>query len=139
VHLTGNGMLLGMHYPVTGSHQIQLSGPDRLLASEAVTVQQLAGKDPGNGLEPDMGMRSDPGSVAGNINRAGVIEKAPGAHSSPASLRQGAAHLHSAHVRRPAVHDLDISGRLTGNRHRISVEGCDGSAHGYDLLSGTWL
>jgi hypothetical protein len=134
VYRAGSEMFLGVHHPVTGSHQIEFLRPDRLLAPEAVAVKKFAGQHPGDRLEPDMGMRSNPDPAACTANGCGVIEEAPGADGSPASLGQGAPDLHVAHVGPPAFHDLEIGDRVSGSGHWISVEGCERSAHRDDLL-----
>jgi hypothetical protein len=134
VHEAGRGMFLGVHHSMTGSHEIQLLRPDRLLAPETVPVEQFAGKHPGDRLKPDMGMRSNPGPAAWSAKGSGVIEKTPGADSSPAPLGQSAPYRQRADVGQPACHDLETADRVTGGGHRVSVAGCERSAHRDDLL-----
>ncbi|MOA16917.1 hypothetical protein D3C78_1371500 [compost metagenome] len=46
--------LLGVHYAVTGGHQIDLPRADKLLVPQAVAVQDLPRQHPGEGLQTDV-------------------------------------------------------------------------------------
>ena len=52
-------VFLGVHDAVAGGHEVELAGSDRLLGAQAVAVPQLTLEQPGDGLQPDVGMRSD--------------------------------------------------------------------------------
>jgi hypothetical protein len=48
------GRLLRVGDPLPGGHEVELPGPDDLLAPEAVAVQHLAGDQPGDRLQAVM-------------------------------------------------------------------------------------
>ena len=70
--------------PPPGGHQVELAGPDHLLAAQAVPVQHVAREQPGHGLQPDMRMRRDlhPGYPV-HRHRPVVVDEAPGPHAAP--------------------------------------------------------
>ena len=57
--LVATRRLLGVRDAAPGGHEVELAGPDDLLGAEAVPVQDLAVEQPGDRLEPDVGMRPD--------------------------------------------------------------------------------
>ena len=69
---------LGMGDAAPGHHPVDLAGPDRLLGPDAVAVHDLAGKDIGDGRQPDMrvGSHIDGARHAPwHVERAQMIEK----------------------------------------------------------------
>ena len=98
VDLLGPGrVLLGVGDPVAGGHEVQLPRPDQLLGAQAVQVEQLAGHQPGHGLQAQVRMRPD----AERPTRLGpdgadVIDEAPGPHRAARPLRQDPAHRQSS-------------------------------------------
>ena len=102
------GRLLGVRDTVAGGHQVQLAGPDHLLRTEAVAVEDLTVEQPRHRLQPDVGMRSDVDAVLlGDQRRSHVIEEAPRADTSPRPSRQRPAHLQLADQCLVAGHELD--------------------------------
>src|SRR5690606_33048339 len=80
----------------TAGHQIELAGTDHLQAAETVAMQDLALRQPGDGLQTDVRMRADAQSArAGERGRADVIEKTPGADRAALPGRQRAMNLHA--------------------------------------------
>ena len=82
-----------MGHPVARGHEVQLPRPDELLGAQAVQVEQLAGHQPGHGLQAQVRMRPD----AERPTRLGpdgadVIGEAPGPHRAARPLRQDPAH-----------------------------------------------
>ena len=59
------GGLLGVGDAVPGGHEVELAGPDDLIGTEAVAVQDLAGDQPGDGLEAGVGVGADADAVVG--------------------------------------------------------------------------
>ena len=60
VDLLGPGrVLLGVGHSVARRHEVQLPRPDELLRAQAVQVQQLAGHQPGDGLQAQVRMGAD--------------------------------------------------------------------------------
>lgn len=59
------GVFLRVCDAVTGTHQVELTGPDGLLGGERITVLKLALEEPCHGLETKVGVRSDIGTCAG--------------------------------------------------------------------------
>jgi hypothetical protein len=117
--------LLGVRDPVPGGHQVELAGPDHLLAAEAVAVQHVPGDQPGDRLEPDVRVRRDlhPGHAV-HRHRAVVIHKAPRAHAAALAQREQPPHLDVAHAREPGAGQLGVAGRrvaLTDRRARVST------------------
>ena len=126
------GRLLGMRDTVTGGHQVQLPGPDQLFRTEAVAVEDLTVEQPGDRLQPDVGMRSDVDAVLlGHPSRSHVVHETPRPDASPRPLRERAANLHVADQCVVAGHELDA--RMVLGRRRLPVErrvdGCDRAAH----------
>jgi hypothetical protein len=85
---------LGVGDAAPRGHQVELAGPDELLAAQAVPVQHGARDEPGHRLQPDMRVRRD--LHAGHPvdrRRAVVVDEAPCAHAAPLPQRQEAAHV----------------------------------------------
>ena len=102
------GSSSAMGDPVAGGHEVQLPRPDQLLGAQAVQVEQLAGHQPGHGLQAQVRMGPD----AERPTRLGpdgadVIGEAPGPHRAARPLRQDPAHRHRAHLGEAARGDLD--------------------------------
>ena len=84
------GRLLGVGDAVPGGHQVELPGPDDLLAAEAVAVQDLAGDQPGDRVQAGVRVRADIQTLGlGDQLRPHVVGEAPGPHgpSLPAGER----------------------------------------------------
>jgi hypothetical protein len=76
--------VLGMGDAAPRGHQIQLPRSDRLLVAEAVGVERLALKEPGDRVQPDMRMRPNGhGPVRRDVDRAEAVEEAPRADHTP--------------------------------------------------------
>jgi len=101
-----------------GGHQVELAGPDDLLAAQAVPVQHVARDEPGHRLQPDVRVRRY--LHAGHPvdrRRAVVVHEAPRAHAAPLPQRQQAAHVEVTDVGKARRGDL-------GARHaRVSRGG----------------
>jgi hypothetical protein len=68
----------------TGGHEVELSGADQLLGTEAVSVQHLALDEPADGLQPDVGVRTDVEAVVlGDRGGTEVVGEAPRADRAP--------------------------------------------------------
>ena len=117
---------------MAGGHQVELPGPDQLLRPEAVAVEDLTVEQPGDGLQPDVGMRSDVDPVLlGHERRPHVIHEAPRPDASPRPSRERAANLHVADQCVVAGHELDarvVLGRR-GRRFGRRVHRSDRAAH----------
>ena len=101
-------VLLGVGHPVAGRHEVQLAGPDELLGAQAVEVEQLAGHQPGHGLQAHVRMRPDAERPARlGPDGADVVGEAPGPHRPARPLRQDPAHRQRADLGRAARGDLD--------------------------------
>jgi hypothetical protein len=108
---------------MAGGHQVQLAGPDRLFGTEAVAMEQFAFDQPGDGLQPDVWMRSDVDAVLlVDRRRAHVIDEAPRPDAAPTALWQGPPHRYSADTRLVARHVLDARMVLV-RRRGTTVEG----------------
>src|SRR2546426_12083402 len=71
--------LLRVRDPPTCGHEIEHTGAGRPLEPEAVGVEKIAFEQPGDGLEPDMGMRRDIHRLSGGEGHGAVgIQEAPG-------------------------------------------------------------
>ena len=70
--------LLGVHDAVTGGHEVDLAGPEGLLAPEAVTMDELAVEHPGDRVQTGVRVRSHLHGAGGGVERAGVVDEAPG-------------------------------------------------------------
>jgi hypothetical protein len=85
------GGLLRVAHGVARGHQVQLAGLDHLLGAEAVAVKHLPVREPGDGLQADVGVRSDiQPTVLSDVGRAHVVGEAPGAEETgrcPAGCR----------------------------------------------------
>ena len=83
------GRLLGVGDAVAGGHEVELAGPDRLLAAQAVPVQQRALHQPRDGVQAGVGVGSD-GHPAGG---AGAGPKWSAKHHAPTvrRVRRGSA------------------------------------------------
>jgi hypothetical protein len=131
-------VLLGVGHPVTRRHQVQLAGPDDLLGSEAVPVDDLAGEEPGNGLQSHMRVGRD--VVCRGFRdrgRSAVVHEAPSSNRPPPPLRQGPADPESADLRFPAGGDNRGSGFGTaGGAARVDILGGYRTAHGLRQLLG---
>jgi hypothetical protein len=98
------GRLLGMGHPTTGGHQIQLPSPYDLLGTEAVAMQDLAGHEPGDGLQPDVRVRTDAeAALLGDRGRTHVVGEAPRPDRAMGPPRQGPPDPHGAHLALAAV------------------------------------
>ena len=131
------GVLLGVGHPVARGHEVQLPRPDELLGAQAVQVEQLAGHQPGHGLQAQVRMRPD----AERPTRLGpdgadVIGEAPGPHRATRPLRQDPAHRQRAHLGHAARGDVDdrALGLVRRPGHRRRVVGGDRSAHRASFL-----
>jgi len=101
-------ILLGVRHAVAGGHEIQLAGPDELLGTQVVEVQQLAGDKPRDRLQAHVRMWSDAERTGPpDGDRTHVVGEAPGTDRAPRPVRQDTAHRHGAHLRHPPRLDLD--------------------------------
>ncbi|KVC94183.1 hypothetical protein WI76_24840 [Burkholderia ubonensis] len=74
-----------------GGHQIDLAGPDHLFVAEAVAMQHRAFDHPRERLQADVRMRADVhAGIAGQRDRARVVEEAPRADGFALTIGQGA-------------------------------------------------
>jgi hypothetical protein len=126
------GRLLGVGDAVPGGHEVQLAGADELFGAEAVAMQHLARQQPGDGLEPGVGVGADvQAGGLGHQRRAHVVGEAPGPDGAPLPARERPSHRHPAHVGQPAGGDLD-AGRRDRARPSLGgwrVSGADRAAH----------
>ena len=107
---------LGVAGAGTGGHEVDLAGADDSVDVLGVIVPDLAGEQPGDGLEPGVRVRRDVhpaggGDVVGTV----VVAEAPGPDETAAALRQGAVHGHRAG---PA--ERDIAGGDDLDRHSLT-------------------
>ena len=108
-------------------HQVELTGTDHLLGSEAVTVQDLAAQQPRHGLQPDVRMRADvEAMVLGDRGRPHVVDEAPRTHRAPSPLWQGPTDRDDPQLRASTVGDLHIARLGLG---RGALGGHVGSGH----------
>jgi hypothetical protein len=118
--------------PLPGGHEVELPGPDDLLAPEAVAVQHLAGDQPGDRLQAGVRVRADVQAARlGDQLRAHVVGEAPRPHGPPADARERPAHPHGPDDRFAARGDLD-AGRLDRAGLRLRGRGvgdADRTAH----------
>lgn len=90
--LAGLRGVFGVGDAVAGGHQVDLAGADQLFVAQAVAVQDFAGHRPGEGLQADVRAGADmQAGVRGEVDRADVVEEAPGADHAPVAGGQGAA------------------------------------------------
>jgi hypothetical protein len=126
------GGLLRVAHRVARGHQVELAGLDDLLGAEAVAVEHLTVREPGDGLQADMRVRSDiQATVLGDVGRAHVVGEAPGADGTPALPGQGSPHPNIADALVAALADLQARRCRTA---AVSDRGCgvdhaDRSAH----------
>jgi hypothetical protein len=84
--------LLGMRDAAARRHEVDLAGPDPLVAAQAVAMLNRALDHPAEGLQPDVRMRTDVDAVSRGIVRGtGVVEEAPGADGAAMPVRERAA------------------------------------------------
>src|SRR3989442_952095 len=70
--------LLRVRDPPTCGHEIEHTGAGRPLEPEAVVVEKTAFEQPGDGLQPDMGMRRDIHRLSeGEAHRSVGIQETP--------------------------------------------------------------
>ncbi len=124
------GVLLGVSHPVAGGHQVELAGPDDLLRTEAVTVDDLTGQEPRDRLQPHVRVGRDiEGPRFGDLGRTHVIYEAPGAHGPAFAAGEGPADPESA--------DLCFSARRDNRGGGLGATGWRGrSAVRPDVLGG---
>lgn len=122
------GVLLGVGDAIPGRHEIQLPGPDELLRTETVTVEQPTGHDPGDRLQSHVRMRPDADRAdLTHGNGADVVGEAPGPDRAPRSVRQHAAHRKGTDPRHPSRFEFH---HRTGRRGRHGL--CGGCIVGGD-------
>lgn len=123
------GIFLGVRNAVTGTHQVELTGPDGLLGAERITMQKLALKEPRHGLEATVGVRGDVGALAGaKCEWTEMISKTPRTHTAPCPRRQRTADLKEPDVRIARANQFGA-----GTFHDVSLPASDRSLASDDL------
>ncbi len=108
--------VLRVRDPAPGRHQAEFPGPDELVVAQAVAVLDLAGQEPGDGLQPDVRMGwhdHPPGARRRDVHRTVVVDEAPGPDRADAAVRERAANQDPP---RPAQRHLAGQQRRHGRR-----------------------
>ncbi len=137
LHAVQDGGLRGRHLRVADApatrHQIQFAGPHCGVGAQAVTVFDLAGEQPADGLEAGVRMRCDVHAAGdGDVVGAVVVREAPGADQRAGALREGAAYGHGARAAErygTRGEDLD-AGELRAGRRLLGAPDLDGAGLG---------
>ena len=88
--------VFGMNDASPGSHQVDLAGADDLFVAQAVAMQYFTIDQPGKGLQANVRMGADMHALArGEADRAGVVEKTPGANHALLAGGQRSANQHA--------------------------------------------
>ena len=104
------GGALGMDDAAAGAHPVHGAGLDGLLGAQAVSMQDLALEQVGEGRAVDVRMRAHVDALIGQeLGRPHLVEEDERADHLPLGGRQGSAHRHLAEVHR-ARHDQGFDG-----------------------------
>src|SRR2546422_653113 len=99
--------LLRVRDPPTCGHEIEHTGAGRPLEPEAVVVEKTAFEQPGDGLQPDMGMRRDIHRLSeGEAHRSVGIQETPWTDRPSLTPGEEASDRETAEVSQPSGEDL---------------------------------
>jgi len=114
-------------------HQVELTRPDHLLAAQAVAVQHVPGRQPGDGLQSDVRMRwhVHSGDAVDGL-RPVVVDEAPGADAAAQPHGQHPPDRYVTYSRLPCLGYFKIH---TGNGAVRDLHVCIDCAHSLILAS----